>query len=102
LVRIRTRPMPAARDRALSAMEVEVVLGLDVPLREQVLWKWLYESAARTQELLLLDVPGLDPAHRLGKDSPQLRRGYSGHRSGGKDGLTVVTAVATGTEQPGH
>jgi hypothetical protein len=59
--------MPAVRDRALSAMEVEAVLGLDVPLREQVLWKWLYESAARTQELLLLDVPGLDPANRLGK-----------------------------------
>jgi hypothetical protein len=29
--------MPAARDRAFSAMEVEVVLGLDVLRREQVL-----------------------------------------------------------------
>jgi integrase/recombinase XerC/integrase/recombinase XerD len=68
LVRTRTRPVPGGPPRALSRTEVEQVLGLDgVPLREKVLWNWLYESAARAQEVLALDIPDLDPANRQGR-----------------------------------
>lgn len=64
LVRLRTRRLPQDRVRALSTTEVESVMSLDAPLRERVLWTLLYESAARTEELLLLDVPKLDTANR--------------------------------------
>ncbi|HSR28669.1 MAG TPA: site-specific integrase, partial [Actinomycetes bacterium] len=33
-------------------------------LRERVLWRMLYETAARAQEILCMDVPDLDPAFR--------------------------------------
>ena len=32
----------------------------DVPLREKTLWRMLYETAARTQEVLSADVTDLD------------------------------------------
>jgi integrase len=43
---------------------VTTVLGLEVALRERVLWQMLYETAARAEEVLMLDVPHLDTANR--------------------------------------
>lgn len=64
LVRLRTRPTPPDRSRALIQPQVASILALDAPLRERVLWAVLYESAARAEEVLLLDVTDLDPANR--------------------------------------
>jgi integrase/recombinase XerC/integrase/recombinase XerD len=52
------------RTRALPRHEIQHVLALDVPLREKTLWRLLYESAARAEEVLALDVEDLDLANR--------------------------------------
>jgi integrase/recombinase XerC/integrase/recombinase XerD len=64
LVRLRPRPVPPDNSKALTRPQVATVLELDVPLRERVLWTLLYESTARAEEVLLLNVPGLDTANR--------------------------------------
>ncbi|MGW5107529.1 hypothetical protein [Nocardia sp. NPDC004123] len=64
--------------------EVTAVLGLDAPLRERVLWHMLYETAARAEELLLLDIPDLDMPNRC---ATVIR----------KDGATDIVAWQTGT-----
>ena len=43
-----------------------------VPLREKTLWRMLYETAARTSEVLALDVGDLDRARRRAR-IPRLR-----------------------------
>lgn len=53
------------RSRALSREEIEQLLADEtIPLRERLLWRMLYETAARSAELLRLDVPDLDTANR--------------------------------------
>ncbi|MCQ4119980.1 hypothetical protein [Rhodococcus tibetensis] len=47
--------------------EVTGLLSKDVPLRERVLWTMLYETAARADKLLLLDIPDLDTANRCSR-----------------------------------
>ena len=64
LVRLRARPAPPDTSRALSRARVTDILGSDAPLRERVLWHMLYESSARAEEVLMLDVPALDTANR--------------------------------------
>ncbi len=65
LRRLSSRPVPADRTRALSRAVVQELLGRDgVALRERVLWRLLYESAARAGEVLALDVGDLDLANR--------------------------------------
>jgi integrase len=64
LVRLRTRPISADRSRALTRPQVASTLSLHAPLRERVLWTLLYESAARAEEALSLDVTDLDMANR--------------------------------------
>lgn len=64
LMRLRTRPAPPDTSRALSKDRVTEILGSDAAQREQVLWHMLYESAARAEEVLMLDVPDLDTANR--------------------------------------
>lgn len=64
LVRLRTRPVPPDRSKALDTGTVATILGSDAPLRERVLWSLLYESTARAEEVLLLNVPHLDPVNR--------------------------------------
>lgn len=64
LVRLRPRPVPPDNSKALTRPQVATVLELDVPLRERVLWTLLYESTARAEEVLLLNVPDLDTANR--------------------------------------
>jgi integrase len=54
------RPRPD-RSRALSRADVERLLTReDIGLRERVLWRMLYETAARSAEVLRLNVEDLD------------------------------------------
>jgi integrase len=53
------------RTRALTRGQLERLFGRhDLPLRERTLWRLLYETAARANELLALDVADLDLANR--------------------------------------
>lgn len=65
LTRLQRRAIAPDRDRALSRAEVEELLARkDISLRDKVLWQLLYESAARSAEVLALDVEDLDlPGH---------------------------------------
>jgi integrase len=59
------RKLRPDRARALSLAEVEQLLTReDIPLRECTLWRMLYETAARSAELLALDVGDLDLPNR--------------------------------------
>jgi len=64
LVRLRARPTPPDTSKALSRDRVGEILGSNAALRERVLWHMLYESSARAEEVLMLDVPDLDTANR--------------------------------------
>jgi site-specific recombinase XerD len=57
------RSMDAQR-RAIPATELLAFLGGEHALREKALWWLLYETAARANEVLALDVEHLDLAHR--------------------------------------
>jgi integrase/recombinase XerC/integrase/recombinase XerD len=53
------------RSRALARADVETLLTRDgTGIRERVLWRLLYESAARSAEVLRLDVTDLDLPNR--------------------------------------
>jgi integrase len=55
------RPETADRTRALPRPEIEALWRRrDVPLREKTLWRLLYESAARADSVLSLDIEDLD------------------------------------------
>jgi integrase/recombinase XerC/integrase/recombinase XerD len=61
---LRRRPRPD-RSRALSRADVEQLLTRGgIALRERTLWRLLYESAARSAEVLRLDVEDLDLPNR--------------------------------------
>lgn len=85
LVRLWTRPMPPDRAKALSTDQVGVILGLEVPLRERVLWSLLYESTARAEEVLLLDVADLDVVNR---------RAVTTRKGGAQDVIVWQTGTA--------
>ena len=71
---VRRRPRPD-RDRALSRGEVDQLLTRkDISLRERTLWRMLYETAARSAEVLALDVEDLDLPNRARQGPPQGRR----------------------------
>ena len=70
LVRLRTRPVPPDRSRALTRLQVELILAMAAPLRDRVLWTLLYESAARTEEALSLNVTDLDAVNRRAVADP--------------------------------
>ena len=50
--------------RALTRAQVAALWRLDVPLREKTLWRLLYETAARAEEILGLDVADLELADK--------------------------------------
>jgi integrase len=53
------------RTRALTRGQLERLFARhDLPLRERTLWRLLYETAARANELLALDMQDLDLANR--------------------------------------
>jgi len=59
------RRVPADETRAIPHAELEKLWGRrDVPLRERTLWRLLYETAARAQEILELDVEDVDLPNR--------------------------------------
>jgi integrase len=49
--------VPVDTTRALTRAQVTAIWKLDVPLRDKALWRLLYETAARAEEVLGLDVP---------------------------------------------
>jgi len=58
---LRRRKRAADGSRALSRADVERLLTReDIAIRERVLWRMLYETAARSAEVLRLDVEDLD------------------------------------------
>ena len=65
--RLRRRGRAPDRTRALPAADIEALLSLDVPIREKTLWTMLYETAARSSEVLALDVEELDRRNRRSK-----------------------------------
>lgn len=46
--------------RALTRDQIAALWRLDVPLRDKTLWRMLYETAARAEEILGLDAGDLD------------------------------------------
>ncbi|WP_319018839.1 tyrosine-type recombinase/integrase [Microbispora sitophila] len=65
LRRIRRRTRIPDRTRALARIDIEVLLTSSrLGLRERTLFRLLYESAARAQEVLALDVDDLDLRNR--------------------------------------
>lgn len=62
--RIGRRATPPDRSRAIGRAAIERLLfSQRVSLRERCLWSLLYDSAARSAEVLRLDVPDLDLAN---------------------------------------
>jgi len=73
----RRKPRPD-RARALSRAEVEQLLTRgDISLRERTLWRMLYETAARSAEVLALDVEDLDLPNRRARVSARATRSTS-------------------------
>jgi integrase/recombinase XerC/integrase/recombinase XerD len=65
---LRRRKRAADRSRALTRAEIERLLTReDVGIRERVLWRMLYETGARSAEVLRLDVEDLDLPNRRAK-----------------------------------
>lgn len=62
--RPRTDRETHARTRAIPEAELFAFLGGDHPLREKTLWWLLYETAARANEVLALDIDDLDLPRR--------------------------------------
>ena len=65
--RLRRRGPAPDRIRAISVADIEALLGMDAPIREKTLWTMLYETAARSSEVLALDVEDLDRRNRRSK-----------------------------------
>ncbi|MEW2580965.1 site-specific recombinase [Streptomyces syringium] len=64
---IERRPAPPDRTRALSKPQIAALWALDTSVREKTFWKMLYESAARADEILCLDIEELSPADKRGR-----------------------------------
>ncbi|WP_210435232.1 site-specific integrase [Saccharopolyspora sp. ASAGF58] len=66
--RIRRRPRTPDRTRAVARADIESLLTRQhLPLRERALWRMLYETAARAEEILALDLDELDLRNRCAK-----------------------------------
>ncbi|WP_431879042.1 tyrosine-type recombinase/integrase [Amycolatopsis sacchari] len=84
--RIRRRSGGGAAVRAIDRSVLAAFLARpDLPLRERLLYTLLYESAARTEEVLALDVPALDRPNRRAR----VRR-----KGGAADVITWQTRTA--------
>lgn len=64
---IERRPAPPDRTKALSKPQITALWQLDATVREKTLWKMLYESAARADEILCLNIEELFPADKRGR-----------------------------------
>jgi len=64
-VRLARKRVTEDRSRALSRADIDRLLTRDdISIRERTLWRMLYETAARSAEVLRLDVEDLDLANR--------------------------------------
>jgi integrase len=73
---LRRRRKAPDRSRALSRADVERLLTHeDISIRERTLWRLLYETAARSAEVLRLDVEDLELPNRKAKLLPRLLKG---------------------------
>jgi len=52
--------IPVDTTRALTREQIGALFRLEAPIREKTLWRLTYETAARAEEILSLDVPDLD------------------------------------------
>ncbi len=59
--------VPVDTTRALTRAQVTAIWKLDVPLRDKTLWRMLYETAARAEEVLGLDAGDLDMPSKRGR-----------------------------------
>jgi integrase len=67
-IRLGERKTPPDRGRALSREQVdELLTSGKYALRDRLLWRMLYETAARSAEILALDVPDLDMPNRCAR-----------------------------------
>ncbi|MEV4868001.1 hypothetical protein [Streptomyces syringium] len=64
---IERRSASADRTRALAENQIHALWRLNVALREKTYWKMLYESVARADEVLCLNVEDLLPGDERGK-----------------------------------
>jgi site-specific recombinase XerD len=83
LTRLRTRPVARDDSRALTRAQIAELLGLDAALRERVLWRMLYETAALVGgpfTLHQLRHSALTHAAEDGASTPMLMK-MSGHTS---------------------
>ncbi|WP_309504963.1 tyrosine-type recombinase/integrase [Streptomyces sp. KM273126] len=64
---IERRPAPPDRTKALSKPQITVLWQLDASVREKTFWKLLYESAARADEILCLNIEELFPSDKRGR-----------------------------------
>jgi integrase len=65
---LRRRKRAEDRSRALGRDDIDRLLSReDIGIREKVLWCMLYETAARSAEILRLDIEDLDLANRRSK-----------------------------------
>ncbi|MCW2880916.1 MAG: site-specific recombinase [Sphaerisporangium sp.] len=64
---IERRPAPPDRTKALSRDQLAALFDLKAGVREKTLWKMLYETCARAQEILTLDIADLLPADKRGR-----------------------------------
>ncbi|MFJ4843207.1 hypothetical protein [Streptomyces sp. NPDC088746] len=62
------RRTPPDRTMALAENQIAALWRLDVAPREKTQWKMLYESAARADEVLCLNVEDLYPQDKRRKD----------------------------------
>lgn len=85
-VRLRMRSTPADRDRGIDRTQVAAILDdKSAALRDRVLWHLLYETAARAEEALRLNVTDLDMPARTART----RR-----KAGARDAIAWQTGTA--------
>ncbi|WP_406314602.1 tyrosine-type recombinase/integrase [Streptosporangium sp. NBC_01639] len=61
------RPAPPDRTRALTHDQIAALFELKAGLREKTLWRLLYESCARAEEILSLDIGDLVADNKRGR-----------------------------------
>jgi integrase len=64
---IERRPAPPDRTKALSREQLAALFDLKAGVREKTLWKMLYETCGRAQEILTLDIADLLPTDKRGR-----------------------------------
>ncbi|WP_197701576.1 hypothetical protein [Micromonospora echinospora] len=93
-ISIERRPAPPARTKALAENQIAALWRFDAALREKTQWKMLYESAARADEVLCLNVEDLYPQDKRGRSRPRAGRpsGFTG--SPGPPGFCPASSPA--------